>query len=108
MRIMANVKRAKPRTNRSSDASQAEGLTGRLGEGYEHLQHSVAEYPGVSVMTVFVAGFGIGLVLGCALTESSQPSSSWYDRAHAEKFGRNVLDSIAGMVPEALANRFRS
>jgi hypothetical protein len=105
---MANVKRAKPRTNRSAGASQSEGLTGRMSEGYEHLQHSVAEYPAVSVMTVFAAGFGLGLVLGCALTGSSQPSSNWYDRAHSEKFGRNVLDSIAGMVPDALANRFRS
>jgi hypothetical protein len=105
---MANVKRSQKRPNRATGSSQGEGVSGRLTEGYERVQHTVTGYPAISVLTVFAAGFGVGLVLGCALSESSERSSSWYDRGHAEKFGRSMLDSIANMVPDALANRFRS
>jgi hypothetical protein len=107
---MANVQRKQKagegaRSKRTESATQ--GVTTRLSEGYEQARHSVAEYPATSVLTVFAVGFGIGLVVGCALAGPAEPSA-WYDRAHAEKFGRKILDSIAGMVPETLAGRLRS
>jgi hypothetical protein len=108
---MANMQRSKTRASRPAE-SRAKELTSRVSdrvsEGYEQVRGTIGEHPATSVFTVFALGFGVGLALGCALSSSSHPSSSWYDRAHAEKFGRRILDSIAGMVPETVAGRFHT
>ena len=108
---MANTQRSKTRGGRSAESRTADmsnRVTGAVNEGYDQVRGCVTEYPASSIFTLFAVGFGVGMLVGCALSGSSQPSSTWYDRAHAEKFGRRILDSLSGMVPDAVASRLHS
>jgi hypothetical protein len=116
---MADVRKQTRSGARTGSASrQKEGLTDRVSEGYDEVRHrvsegydqvrhSVGEYPTTSVLSAFAVGFGVGIMVGYALAGSSQPTS-WYDRAHAERFGRRMLDAVSGYMPESIASHCRS
>ena len=65
----------------------------------------VSHYPLSSVLVVFGVGLGVGVALGSILGGPDTPRPSFGKRTElaAEKIGRQVLDSIAGVLPESLA-----
>jgi hypothetical protein len=71
-------------------------------DGYQASREMVQEYPLSSAMTVFGLGFGLGVAIGILLSEGeSHPS---YE-GRMERFGRQMLDAMAQMAPEAISRR---
>jgi hypothetical protein len=71
-------------------------------DGYDASREMVQEYPLPAAVTVFALGFGLGVALGMLLTEEE----SYRYEGKLEKFGRQVLDAVAQVTPEALTRRF--
>jgi hypothetical protein len=65
----------------------------------------VSHYPLSSVLVVFGVGLAVGVALGSILGGPDTPRPSFGQRTElaAEKLGRQMLDSIAGVLPESLA-----
>ena len=65
----------------------------------------VSHYPLSSVLVVFGIGLGIGVALGSILGGPVMPRPSFGQRTEiaAERLGRQVLDAIAGVLPESLS-----
>ena len=65
----------------------------------------VSHYPVSSVLVVFSIGLGVGVALGSMFAGSVAPSPSFRQRTGqaAEKIGRQVLDVIAGVLPDSLS-----
>jgi len=65
----------------------------------------VSHYPLSSVLVVFGIGLGVGVVLESFLGGPDTPPPSLGKRTElaAEKLGRQILDAIAGVLPEALS-----
>ncbi len=65
----------------------------------------VSHYPLSSVLVVFGIGLGVGVALGSILGGPVMPRPSFGQRTElaAEKLGRQMLDAIAGALPESLS-----
>lgn len=65
----------------------------------------VSQYPLASVLVAFGIGLGVGVALETILAEplKSQPSFGQRTEIAAEKLGRQMLDAIAGVLPESLS-----
>ena len=65
----------------------------------------VSDYPLSAVLLVFGVGLGVGVALGSMLIGPVAPHPSFVQRTEraAEKVGRQVLDAIAGVLPESLS-----
>ena len=65
----------------------------------------VSNYPLSSVLVVFGLGLGVGVAVGSMLGGPvvSRPSLGQRTELAAEKLGRQMLDAIAGVLPESLA-----
>ncbi len=65
----------------------------------------VSHYPLSSVLVVFGIGLGVGVALGSILGGPVVPPPSFGRRTElaAEKLGRQMLDAIAGVLPESLS-----
>ena len=65
----------------------------------------VSHYPLSAVLVVFGVGLAVGVALGSILGGPHTPRPSFGQRTElaAEKLGRQMLDSIAGVLPESLA-----
>ena len=65
----------------------------------------VSHYPLSAVLVVFGVGLGVGVALGSIIAGPVTPSPSFGRRAElaAEHVGRQMLDAIAGVLPEALS-----
>jgi len=65
----------------------------------------VSDYPLSSVLVVFGIGLGVGVALGSIIAGPVMPHPSFAQRTElaAEKLGRQMLDAIAGVLPESLA-----
>jgi hypothetical protein len=99
------------RQNIAGQARQmAEGARGYLGQGYQGAEELVASHPAASALVAFGVGLGIGLLLGSSIAHSTdrRRSAAWVDRRKAEKFGRQMLDSLVDFLPEPLASRLGS
>jgi hypothetical protein len=59
------------------------------------------------VLVALAAGFGVGLVIGCAIASSQSQPKTWHDRIAAEGLGRRLLERIEGMMPDALTDLYR-
>jgi len=107
----SSVKRPEPVAEESATTYGAIGeMAGQASEYVsdqaEYAQECIREHSGKSVMVSLVAGFGIGLLIGRALTTSHrQPPSRRY-LATAEGLGRRMMDKIEAMIPEALSEHF--
>jgi len=86
----------------SRKTSPVETETRGVAESVEEL---VESYPASYVATCFGLGLGLGVVIGCLLAESH--ASSMRNVGSAERLGRNILDAVAGVLPESLASRIR-
>lgn len=85
----------------------ASDARGYLEQGYHSAEDLVVNHPAVSALTVFSVGLGLGLFIGCSLAggmRQRQPASR-FDRRSAEKFGRQMMDSLSDYLPESLARR---
>lgn len=89
------------RFRQSSEAARE-----RMQQGYSQVTECVASNPASALLVSFGVGFGVGVLIGYALSEASPPPSRWYDLRTAENVGRRVLDSIAGVLPDSLSSRF--
>jgi hypothetical protein len=100
-----------PRTGSARERMRAtqQEWTGRAQEGLQHGYQSmtdcVAKNPASSVLTMFGVGFGLGVLIGYALSEPVRPRSRWYDMRSAERLGRSVLDSIVNALPDSISSR---
>ena len=65
----------------------------------------VSHYPLSSVLVVFGIGLGVGVAVGSILGGPVMPGPSFGKRTElaAEKLGRQMLDAIAGVLPESLS-----
>lgn len=65
----------------------------------------VSHYPLSSVLVVFGIGLGVGVALGSILGGPVMPRPTFGQRTElaAEKLGRQMLDAIAGVLPESLS-----
>jgi hypothetical protein len=78
----------------------------RLREG---MSECTREHEGTALVVSLAAGFGVGLVIGCAVMSSlssRRKPTSWRDRIAAEGIGRKIMDQVENMIPEALSQRF--
>jgi hypothetical protein len=71
--------------------------------GSEQIADMVSDKPSRSLLIACAAGFGVGL-LATRLLSSSPPRSS-FDRASAERFGRNLLDKLEHALPSSIRER---
>lgn len=87
----------------------AEEARDYLGQGYHNAEDLVTSHPAASALVVFGVGLGIGILLGSTIAHSieqrSHSSSLRINRRKAERFGRQVLDSISEYLPESLTSR---
>lgn len=65
----------------------------------------VTQNPMSSVLVVFGIGFGVGVALGTILAGPMIHSPTFTERTElaAEKLGRQIMDAIAGALPESLS-----
>ena len=75
-------------------------------QGISQMEECTRDHAGAAILVSLAAGFGIGLAIGCALATPHQPKT-WRDRLSAEGIGRQMLDRLEGMIPDALAEYIR-
>jgi len=80
---------------------------GYVEQGAEQFRELTRDHEGTAVAVALATGFGIGLVIGCALASGHERPRTWRDRLSAEGIGRQVLDRLEGMIPDALAEYIR-
>jgi hypothetical protein len=71
------------------------------GKMVESAKETIVEHAVPSVALCFGLGFGVGLVIGCALAESMRPE----ERTMAERYGRQFIDAIYRVMPQSLVGR---
>jgi len=84
----------------------AEQASDYVSESAAEMQECIRERSGTAVMVSLVAGFGIGILIGRALTKSQEEPRSRRYRSAAENVGRRLMDRIDAMIPDALAEHF--
>jgi len=84
----------------------AEEASDYVAQGASQVQECVRDYSGTAVVVSLVAGFGIGLAIGKALSGAHSEPQTWRDRIAAEGLGRRLMDSIESIIPDALAEHF--
>ena len=98
--------RAESTTGYGSMGEVAQQASDYVSESAEQVQECIRDRPVSSVMVSLVAGFGIGLLIGKAIsTPYQQPRSRRY-REMAEGFGSRLMDRIEALVPDAIAEHF--
>jgi len=62
-----------------------------------------------NAMPATLVAFGLGIGAGILLTNLfiEPPRRRWYEPKSAEKFGRQVLDSLTGVLPDSLTSCMR-
>jgi len=85
---------------RESVEAMASRVSEGAQEGYDRMEEMVMERPGQSLLVAF----GVGLVsgIGVAMLLKSASSSR---QTQTEALGRQLLDSLQGMLPDMLARR---
>jgi hypothetical protein len=77
-----------------------------LSDSAGQMQDCIRDRPVSSVMVALVGGFGIGLLVGKAIsTPQRHPHSRRY-REMAEGFGTRLMNRIEALVPDAIADHF--
>jgi len=89
-----------------SFGEMAEQASDYVSESAAEMQECIRERSGTAVVVSLVAGFGIGILVGRALTKSEPESRSRRYRSAAEGVGRRLMDRIEAMIPDALAEHF--
>lgn len=78
-----------------------------LREGYAEAERTVQERPGQSMAVAFGLGMLSGLGVALLLRNRTRESRLAEARSSTEHFGRQMLEALAGMIPESLAKKTR-
>jgi len=73
--------------------------------GTSQVRELTRDHEGRAVVFALAAGFGAGILLGVAMAPTPKRRTCLRDRLTAEGLGRRIMDSIEGLIPEALAGR---
>jgi len=93
------------RTFQGDRPRASSGVAARARTAAEQTSRTARQYPVAAVLTVFGLGLGLGAALGAAL---AGPSRAERDEQNAmERFGREALHAVAGVLPESVTRRFR-
>jgi len=103
-----------PSTNLQQEAERNFGslsdYAGQASDYWERGEHQMRELvrdrEGTAILVAVATGFGLGLVVGAALGRSHREEQTWRNRINMEDFGRNLMDRIQGMIPDALSEHF--
>ena len=78
--------------------------SGMMARCYDQFRGTIEERPGTSLATAFMAGLGIGAVIGWLIAEPEPAASRWYDHGTetAERVGRRVMEAVQGILPASL------
>jgi hypothetical protein len=87
-------------------SDMAEQASDYVALGASQVQECIREYSGTAVVVSLVAGFGIGLAIGKALSSAHSEPQTWRDRIAAEGLGRRLMESIESIIPDALSQHF--
>jgi len=87
-------------------SSMAEEASDYVAQGASQVQECIRDYSGTAVVVSLVAGFGIGLAIGKALSGAHSEPQTWRDRIAAEGLGRRLMESIDSIIPDALSQHF--
>ena len=105
----------------SSKRETVRNVASRAGESISHMRDEMADYishrneqirdltrdhEGTSVLVALAAGFGVGLIIGCALAPGHRQSKARSYRAAAEGLGRRLMERVENIIPETLSERF--
>jgi ElaB/YqjD/DUF883 family membrane-anchored ribosome-binding protein len=93
-------------TGYGSMGEMAQQASDYVSESAEQVQECIRDRPVSSVMVSLVAGFGLGLLLGKAISMPYQQPRSRRYREMAEGFGSRLMDRIESLVPDAIAEHF--
>jgi hypothetical protein len=83
-----------------------DGMANYLSQGNEQFARMTRGHEGQAAAIALAAGFGIGLVIGCALASGNRRPQTWHERVMAEGIGRKFLDRMEQMLPEAITEHF--
>jgi len=75
-----------------------------LEQGNDQFRSMTRDHEGTAVLVALAAGFGVGVLIGCAMAPSPR-RHSWTDRIAAEGLGRKIMQRFEGMIPEMLSER---
>lgn len=91
--------------NQQTQKRQSEGPAVRVIKGSAGMpQEMISQHPMSTALVVFGIGLGVGVLLGSLIsTPATPPTFSERAEHAAEKVGRQVLDAIAGVLPQSLA-----
>jgi hypothetical protein len=92
-----------PQRSNKESSSPTNRVTEHLREGYDSAAECVANHPASSMLVVFGAGLGLGILLGYVLSEPPHDERSTFAR-----LGRNMLDSMGRYMPEAVAKHMHA
>jgi|SRR3954453_3668411 len=87
-------------------SEMAEQASDYVSEAATEVQECIRERSGTAVVVSLVAGFGVGILIGRALSKPQPESRSRRYRETAEGVGRRLIDRIESMIPDALAEHF--
>jgi uncharacterized protein YjbJ (UPF0337 family) len=73
--------------------------------GYAEAEKVVQQRPGQAIAVAFGLGLISGLGIALLLHDRNQGSRLAHGRDSAEHFGRQMLNALAGIVPDSLAKR---
>ena len=90
-------------TVREKVQETADGVRQGLRQGYSEAEKVVAERPGQAVALAFGLGLLAGVGVTLLLRERGNDTTMHRGRVATEQFGRQMLDSLASMLPESLA-----
>jgi len=94
-------------TIRGTETDNAAGDT-FMTSAVSRSQDMVSQHPVSTALVVFGVGLGIGVALGSLLSGAATPPPSFGQRAElaAEKLGRQMLDAINGILPDAITRHY--
>jgi hypothetical protein len=112
----SKIQGAQP-ARRGSDYEESQGGYGAIGDVAQQasdyvsgsaaqMQECIRDHAGASVAVSLLAGFGIGLVIGHAISGSSGERRTWRDRIAAEGLGRRLMERFEAMIPDAISEHF--
>lgn len=74
-----------------------------LGRSYQQAEQLVVRNPMSSFLTMFGVGLGLGLLISMAIPGRQRSFSELSTTEKAQWMGRQVRDTLTGMVPERLS-----
>jgi hypothetical protein len=99
-----------PSGQQSREENRVSQMRDQVAEYYERgedrIRSMTQDHEGTAVLIALAAGFGVGVLIGCALAPSKPQSRRWTDRTAAENLGRRFLERVENMVPEMISERF--